>query len=257
MERGSDIFHIPWKHKIASMDGIIDEKYPIDGMDKALKAYFGDVKLSELLNPCLITSYDIKRRQGHFFTQHDALEDNGWNYLVRDVARATSAAPTYFECSHIKSLTDISYPLIDGGVFVNNPSLCAYSEVHSKYNVTAKNMTILSIGTGFTRKEYDYDKAKNWGMAQWVKPLIDIMMSGVADVVDYQLKQIYHAVGAQNQYLRINTPMPGDVSSEMDNASPENLQALKELGSELAQNMSDQIDEFLELMMQEDGEPKV
>jgi hypothetical protein len=86
-------------------------------------------------------------------------------------------------------------------------------------------------------------------MVQWVKPLIDIMMSGVAEVVDYQLRQIFDAVGANGQYVRINTEMPIDVSSDMDDASPKNLQALKELGTYTAQNFDTQLDAFVDLII--------
>jgi patatin-like phospholipase/acyl hydrolase len=169
--------------------------------------------------------------------------------LVKDVARATSAAPTYFQCSDIKSVTDVRYPLIDGGVFVNNPALCAFAEVYNEFKPAPDKIALLSLGTGFSRKEYDYEKAKDWGLVQWVKPLIDIMMSGVSDVVDYQLKQVFDAVGASNHYLRINTEMPIDVSSDMDDASPKNLQALKELGTYTAQSFDAQLDAFVDLIV--------
>jgi patatin-like phospholipase/acyl hydrolase len=249
LKNGGDIFNISLGHKLRTMGGILDEKYPESGLEKALLKYFEDTKLSELLKPCLITSYDIKRRQGHFFTQHDAARKKGWDFLVREVARATSAAPTYFQCSDVKSVSEVSYPLIDGGVFVNNPSLCAFAEVYNEYKTAPNQMAIMSLGTGYSRKEYDYDKAKDWGMVQWVKPLIDIMMSGVSDVVDYQLRQMFEAVGVSSQYLRINTEMPIDVNPDMDDASPKNLQALKELGTYTAQTFDAQIDAFVELIV--------
>ena len=55
------------------------------------------------------------------------LPDKKRNYLMREAARATSAAPTYFEpdpCS--RSTTQVDHrPLVDGGVFANNPAMCA------------------------------------------------------------------------------------------------------------------------------------
>lgn len=251
LERGDEIFHIPTFHKVRTLAGTSDEKYPATELEEALDDYFGNIKLSELLKPCLITAYDIKRRQGHFFTQHDAVKNKGWDYYVKGVARATSAAPTFFECSKVKSLTNITYPLIDGGVFVNNPALCAYAEVHNKFNVTAKQMAILSLGTGYAKKSYDYNQAKDWGMIGWVKPLIDIMMSGVSEVVDYQLKQIYDAVEAPKQYLRINVELPIGVNVDMDDASQQNLKALKELGTEAAQQFDAKLDEFVKLLVQD------
>jgi patatin-like phospholipase/acyl hydrolase len=249
LKRGGDIFSVPLGHKIRAAGGILDEMYPATQLEKALEEYFGDTKLSELIKPCLITSYDIKHRNGHFFTQHDARQKKGWDFKVKEVARATSAAPTYFECSNVKSATDVSYPLIDGGVFVNNPTLCAFTEVYKEFKTTPDKMVILSLGTGFSKKEYEYKKAKNWGMVEWVKPLIDIMMSGVAEVVDYQLRQMFEATGITKQYLRINTELPVDVNPDMDDASPDNLRALKELGTYTAQNFDIQLDAIVELLV--------
>ena len=245
MENGDEIFEIPFFHKVKTMGGVTDEKYPSDGIEETLEDYFGSTKLSELLKPCLITAYDIKRRKGHFFTQQDA-HDPAYDFYVKDVARATSAAPTYFECAKVKSMSNVNYPLIDGGVFVNNPTLCAYSEARNlNEKPTAKQMAILSLGTGFTKKHYSYKQAKDWGMVEWIKPLIDIMMSGVSETVDYQLEQIYDAVEAKEQYLRINAPLPSDVNAEMDDASMENLLALKEQGAYIAQQNKGKIDDFI------------
>ena len=68
----------------------------------------------------------------------------------------------------------------------------------------AKDMAILSLGTGYKKKPYNYRRAKDWGQLGWARPVIDIMMSGVSETVDYQLKQIFDAVGKPKQYLRIN-----------------------------------------------------
>jgi len=251
LERGDEIFNIPVNHRIRTAGGILDEKFPVDELEEALKDYFGDIKLSQLLKPCLVTSYDIKRRQAHFFTSHDAVKSEGEDFYVRDVARATSAAPTYFETSRIKSLTNINYPLIDGGVCVNNPALCAFAEVQNKFKVASKDMAILSLGTGFEKKSYDYNSSKNWGLIGWVQPLINIMMSGVSEVVDYQLKQIFSAIGVPEQYLRINTEFPIGVKPDMDDARQENLDALKELGTETAQKYGKELDLFVDMLMAE------
>jgi uncharacterized protein len=249
IDHGDQIFSIPFFHKLKTAGGILEEKYPVTELEKTLDDYFRELKLSQLLKPCLITAYDIQRRQAHFFTSHDAQLKEGWDFYVRDVARATSAAPTYFDCSDVKSLADIHYPLIDGGVFVNNPAICAYAEVHHKFNVNADQMAILSIGTGYERKSYSYDQAKDWGMLGWIKPLISIMMSGVSEVVDYQLNEIFQSVKVPEQYLRINTELPITVNPEMDDASKDNLAALKELGTETAQQFDNQLDRFVECLL--------
>ena len=254
LERGDEIFDIPFLHKIRSAGGMTDEKYPDDGIEDALQDYFGEIWLKDLLKPCLITSYDIERRKGHFFGQHKAEKEEAFNFKVKDVARSTSAAPTYFECAQVFSETNEKYTLIDGGVFVNNPALASYAEGRtilkndSGKDATAKDMKILSIGTGFNKKKYSYKKAKGWGLAGWAKPSIDIMMSGGADVAHYQLGQIYNTVDNPQQYLRINGNLKNTgIDPEMDCATHDNMQRLKEFGIKLFEENKNDIKRWLEL----------
>ena len=230
-----------------------DEKYDATALEKLLKEYLGDIKLSELLKPCLIPAYDIDRRSSHFFNQHDcALLGEGADFLVRDVCRATSAAPTYFEAAQISSLSGVSYPLVDGGVFANNPTLCAYSEIRTaKDKPTAEDMFIVSLGTGSQHLSYKYDQAKDWGKAGWVKPVLDIMMAGVSETTDYHLKQIFSAGGKVGNYIRLQPERMGNASLEMDNATDENIRALSEVGIETAQNCAPELDRIVEMLLKD------
>ncbi|MEM9858900.1 MAG: patatin-like phospholipase family protein [Bacteroidota bacterium] len=243
LERGDDIFDVSFKQKLKSLGGVIDEKYGADELEDALKDNFGDTKLKDLLKPCIITSYDIRNRNAFFFRKQRA-NDKENNFLVRDVARATSAAPTYFETARVKNDLGSPFPLIDGGVFVNNPALCAYSEARNLNfperginKPTAKDMVIVSIGTGSIKKSYEYKKAKNWGLVEWIQPIIDIMMSGNSETVDYHLKQIYDTLPTSDKtdYYRLE-PQLGTASSDMDDASVENLKALEAAGQDFVQD---------------------
>jgi len=243
LARAHEIFDVPLWHRIRSAQGLLDEKYPAAGLEAALADTLGDVRLSALLKPCLVAAYDIERRKAHFFRQHRARAEPGRDFLARDVARAASASPTYFECAQIESDAHLTYPLIDGGVFANNPALCAYAEARAFAGVRAAEMTVLSLGTGAAKKPYPYAEAADWGAAGWVRPLIDIMMSGASEVVDYQLEQIYEAVGAPDQYLRIQPEIPS-AHVELDNADPENLDALRQLGIEAAVAADERLSEL-------------
>ena len=242
LDRGDEIFDLNLLQQIRSGKGILDEKYNASELEEALDDTFGDIYLSGLLKPCIITSYDIRNGRPHFFKQHKA-EASSYNFKVKDIARATSAAPTYFETARVKSESGTPYPLIDGGVFVNNPALVAYSEVRTMkfqdidHLPTAKDMMIVSIGTGSVSKKYAYKKAKDWGAVGWIKPIIEIMMSGNSMTVDYHLKQIFDTLSAQNKkdYHRLE-PKILTADSEMDNASVENLQRLKEDGLSYVSN---------------------
>jgi len=236
LERGDEIFDVSLWQKIKSKGGVSDEKYDAAELEEALDDTFGQLKLSDLLKPCIISSYDIRKGKPHFFKQSRSTQDS-YNFKVKDVARATSAAPTYFEAARIKNAQGAPFPLIDGGVFVNNPALAAYSECRTmKFdqratNPTAKDMMIVSIGTGSESKQYEYKKAKDWGAIGWIKPVIEIMMSGNAQTVHYHLTQIFDTLSEADKqdYYRIE-PEIVHADSEMDNGSVENLNRLKKDG---------------------------
>lgn len=252
IQNGAKIFEAGFWHKLISLNGVAHEKYEAKGIERCLSEYFGELKLSELLKPCIITAYDIENRETKFFAQHDfKLKGEQADFLVKDVCRATSAAPTYFAPELIQSLSGVSYACVDGGVFANNPGLCAYSEVrNAKGNPTASDMFLVSIGTGSEAAAYPYIKAKDWGEIGWVKPVIDMMMSGAAEVTDYHLNKMFAAGHNQQNYVRIQPSGLGRAQPEMDNASAENIRALIALGTDTAQNCKE-LDRIVEVLIGE------
>lgn len=229
LENGGGIFK---ESSIRDSAGMRQEKYPVMAIEALLKKYFKNTRLSELLKPCLITSYNIYARSTHFFTQHDAKKSKAYDFYVCDVARGTSAAPTYFEPAGVTSLSGAMYPVVDGGVFASNPALCAFAEARQKFNPITNgrmDMFMLSIGTGSKKESYAYDKTKGWGKMGWVKPVLDIMLSGASETVDFQMRHIFDAINCGDKYYRIN-PDIGKASIEMDDASAQNLKALKAAG---------------------------
>jgi len=256
LDRGDEIFDLTFKQKIKSGFGISDEKYSANELEEALMDNFGETNLNELLKPCVITSYDIRNRNAFFFRQHRA-ENLDNNFKVRDVARATSAAPTYFEVSRVKNLKGTPFPLIDGGVFANNPTLCAYSETRTLTNFkinkpTAKDMLIISIGTGGKKTSYAYKEAKDWGKLKWIQPVIDIMMSGNSETVHHHLKQIFDTLkpADKKDYYRLE-PEVITASYEMDDASIENLRNLESdaLNYIAKKNVAKQLNEIADKLL--------
>lgn len=236
----------PWQW-LRSLGGILDEKYNANAIEEVFQQYFGNVTLGQLLKPCLITAYDIEARHAKFFTEPTTADKD---YLVKDVLRATSAVPAHFEVANIESLAHVRYPLIDGGVFANNPTLCAYAEARAKFpgNPAAQNMAILSIGTGWNYISYDYARAKGWGYIEWLRPLFDIMSSGVSETVHYQLVQLFDAAGTPTQYLRVDSDIQ-NASLAFDDASTDNLQLLKQEGINISGDFDTQLNDFVTLLL--------
>jgi uncharacterized protein len=262
LERGHEIFDLSLWQKVRSGLSLTDEKYSANHLEESLKDYLGDLKLSELLKPSIITSYDIFQRKAVFFNKVDAVGNELKDFYVRDIARATSAAPTYFETARIKSMFGTPYYLIDGGVFANNPSMCAYAEARTLDFATklghvgkvdkplAKEMLMISIGTGSESTPYDYNQAKDWGAVGWILPLIDILMSGNSETVDYQLRQLFGTISPpdQNDYYRLQ-PKREPAESSMDNATPKNMGALKEAGMRFVSENGDLLEKLVTLLI--------
>ena len=245
LNEGDNIFNRP-----------INKKYPADGIQKVLEKYFGSTRLNQALTRVLIPTYDMRgarvhwrngfdcRRGGHprFFKSYpinDKTQASDTpqkqlteNPLMRDVARATSAAPTYFQPIDLDpqlspNLTLVE-TLVDGGIFANNPAMCAYADAKRILRSEGRPndpVLLISIGTGNLTGALKAEAVKNWGKLSWVDTLITMIFDGASDTVNYQLQQLL--IPADN-YHRFQ-PQLTFGQDEMDDVSRENLISLKAL----------------------------
>ena len=230
-DRGKDIFERSFWDGVTSLGGLTDETYPSDGVETVLQQYLGDLQLKDALTEILVTSYEIEDRQPYFFKRSKARDEETSalrNHLLRDVARATSAAPTYFEPAKVLPVggsEDEARHLIDGGVFANNPALCAYAEAIS-LGTSPDDVLLVGLGTGVATRSIEYDEAKDWGMVGWIRPVLSVMMDGVADAVDYQLKQMLPTEDPDARYYRFDIHLR-EALDDLDAAHRANIEALK------------------------------
>ncbi|HAS39577.1 MAG TPA: patatin [Microscillaceae bacterium] len=215
-------------------------QYKPNALEQIFKKEFGELKLSELMRKCLVTTYNMKATAPFFFDSREAPSKNR-EFYVRDVTRSTSAAPTYFPPADITNLaTGEQMVNIDGGVFANDPTMVAYTECR-KTNFpqinqpTAKDMLILSIGTG--GGQFQMKKLGNsgqWWVGKWATYIPNIMMDGALDTVTTQMRWIYESLEQEDKsnYLRVDVPEDyvKDYSSDMADASPDNITKLQKAG---------------------------
>lgn len=229
-EEGAHIF----SGRAGTIRNLFEERYPSAGVEEVLKEYFGEVRLKDGLTRIFVTSYEIQLRAPFFFRSERAKVDADYDFLMREVARATSAAPTYFEPAKVEARGPVDYyALVDGGVFANNPAMCAYVEAtgilkeRGLASPDESDILVVSLGTGQLTDRLRYEKAAGWGLMEWARPLIDVVFDGVSDTVDYQLKQLLsHKQDEPRHYYRFQTELV-EVSDAMDDVRPENLRDLK------------------------------
>ena len=179
---GSDIFphSFSWLRKVRQL---FFPKYSSHEIEKVLKDSFSDVYLDESLNRVLIPAYEIEDRERIWFDSYDT---NASHYLMRDVLRGATAAPTYFPPYRLAA--PITYRsskgylvLVDGGVFANNPAITAMSNgITLARGGGDEDFLLLSLGTGTSHVKLSFDKIWNWGELEWLDTLLDISFSDPA-----------------------------------------------------------------------------
>jgi patatin-like phospholipase/acyl hydrolase len=233
-EEGPNIFRRSLRQRVASLEGLVDERYDDAGLNAALERALGDSRLRDVLCDVFVTAYDIQGRFAFFFRSSRARTDPTYDFSLVQTCRATAAAPTYFEPVEVSDAAQArTYPLIDGGVYAINPAMCAYADVSAGGRAGELEL-IASLGTGELTRPIPFDRAVSWGQIGWARPLLDVMFDGMADTVDFQLGALL-----ETGYVRLQTRLR-EASDDLDDASPDNLAALRREAEKLiAQRRAD------------------
>lgn len=227
-DRGAEIFPFKRFNSLRLVSQAFGEKYDAQGYQALLDETFGQRSLKDCLTPLLITAYDINRGMPYFFKYRRGRRGReDLNFRLADVARATSAAPTYFEPADIRSLGPECrrFCLVDGSLVANNPALCAYTEARKLFP-GARRFVIVSLGTGVSPRRYTYEDVRHWGYLDWVNPAKDVpliseLSRGHSVSVDHMLFRTPRV-----RYHRLEVPLSRGI--DMDDARPSSADLLTE-----------------------------
>jgi patatin-like phospholipase/acyl hydrolase len=220
---------------VSAFKSLTGEKYPAGPLESVLDDVLGTTMLSEALVEVLVTSYEVEQAEPHFFTRHDAR--NGDDVAMAFAGRATSAAPTYFEPAS-QGAESARRTFIDGGVFANNPTVCGFAHAMSLGH-DEDDMTVVSLGTGAVSRQWAYDEVREWGLANWIRPVLDITAHGANAAIDWQMRSILK----DGSYFRL-TPGMSDGRTSLDDASEQTVAALSALTRDLIERHDRVFDEI-------------
>lgn len=254
------IFPVNRFTSIRAMRQAFAEKYDAAPLESVLAGLFGDDRLSECAANVLVAAYDTANR-GPFFFKHYAdatlkrnatlrkKEDKPEDFLLRDVARATSAAPTYFVPASVRSFEGTERSLLDGGLVANNPALAAYVEAR-KIAPDARRYVIVSLGTGRNGRRFTHKTIAKWGYIDWVSPvhgvpMLSFMSDGQSKVVAHTLKNLPRVA-----YYRFNADITA-VAEEMDDARPRNMRRVEEMARAIIRENSADLHRLAKLLYRE------
>lgn len=229
--------------------------YEPDALVEVLRDAFRTNRLKDIQPDVdlIIPAFDVDSRAVFLMSSYD--QDRNEISLC-DAILASSAAPTYFPAHTAPEAGN--RPLVDGGVFANNPSVLALSEAIKRTNNSSLSETerdhdlrLLSFGTGSMKRRISVKDAKSWGPAQWALPMINVMFDANSELSDICAQQI---VRDQN-YVRMQVNLDPGVNDDMDDADPTNLGALERLAQDHMERQGRRDFERAKMLLQlEEGE---
>lgn len=156
-----------WVRKSARLLG--RPRYSPDGLERALAAAFDEgLRFGDLRGRVLVMALSADRWCGRrlcSWREADA------ELRVRDVVRASTAAPTYFPAARLAGRWSL-----DGGLMANHPGPEALRELERSTRVARARMHLLALGTGAPVAEESDDWGSR-GVLEWAPDLVEAFMA--------------------------------------------------------------------------------
>jgi patatin-like phospholipase/acyl hydrolase len=212
LERGPRIFSgISWLRKARRY---ATAKYDHQQLRTELEDVFGGRRIGESRTRLVVPSMDVNSGKVHLWkTAHHVHFVEDYKLRMVDAAMATAAAPTYFQAF----LTDGGTPLIDGGVFANNPAGLAAIEAIGVLGWLRDDVAILSLGCGAEALDV---RTRGWwrsGIVGLAPKMAAVFMAAQSDA---SCGSAIHLLGDRHKFVRISPTLPSgryglDVTREL------------------------------------------
>jgi hypothetical protein len=225
VKHGRDIFARRWMAPLRK-----GGRYRNDSLKALLESRFGNARLGDARPNLLLCATSLEQYGTRAFCSW-----SDQTIPVADAVLASCSGPSYFPA--VPCAPDLrSY--VDGGVWANDPSLCAVLEAHTSQLATFEDMWVLSLGNGevalgSTLKEYNQRSTFSTRMISTILDMMFCTQSSLAATCVTRLLGLGHL-------LRINAQLPryialDDVSSSIaflpalaDKCAADNMERVRE-----------------------------
>lgn len=159
------IFRVASTWPRRALNGLVWPKYPASSFEKVLKKHFGNRRFDDddfksvlaVITKRFDTSSPWILVNSPKYAFYNAADDGGFpnrEYLLRDLIRASTAAPTVFKPKELPVARNETGWFVDGGLSTfNNPALAMLMVAHIQgyglgWKVSKENLFMVSVGTG-------------------------------------------------------------------------------------------------------------
>jgi patatin-like phospholipase/acyl hydrolase len=176
-------------------------KYDRKKLENSLASQFGNRKLGDSKKRLVIPSVNLENGKVYIYkTSHNARLARDYREKIVDVALATSAAPTFFPSQNNSTGT----PLIDGGLFANNPVGLAVVEAIGVLNWDRHSLKVLSLGCTTEPLDIRQARKKSSGVGYWATKIVSVFMSAQSSA-SFGTAQL---LAGHENIIRIDPVMP-------------------------------------------------
>lgn len=211
--------------------GFLGCRYKNDGLIKIATELLGKRTLKDLSDQVQAYTYvgvaavQLYDAQSESWKPRTLSSANSFqNIKMVDAALASAAAPTYFPPYEISKLGFFA----DGGLFANDPAMCALADIVTQKVAPLSEVSLLSIGTGHSPEGIppsDIPKPLDWGVNYWMWPwqyrsvpamsLLNLTMEGASQATAAIAESLLGDSSIRaNPHLK--TPIPLDAWEDVD-----------------------------------------
>ena len=148
-------------------------KYSKTPLENALKSCFGDKRLGDSKKRLVIPSLNLENGEVYIYkTAHHPRLERDYREKAVEVALKTAAAPTYFPTHRSSAGT----PLIDGGMWANNPVGMAVVESITLLDWPSDSLKVLSLGCTTEPLNVKWGREGSHGRLYWATKFVDVFM---------------------------------------------------------------------------------
>ncbi len=229
-EESSIIFYRSFWDKVLNPLGVTGPFYENTGLKSTLSKYFGDIKLSSLLNPIVIPAWDITYRQPLLFSSRLAIESLDFDYLCRKIVQGSCSAPGYFKPTRLRISDKEKINVMDGVFWAISPARLVYQEALKTY--PDADIRVVSLGCGEALERLSNREVTEMGSLGWMNVAPNNLVLGQQEEVDLWMDRELNSDSEARRYYRIQ-PKLDPAHRGLDDASPKNLAYLEKKGHEI------------------------